>query len=91
MIVFENVRKSEETYFEKYSFGVELALGGSVWGIGGVKYDRTGSGKAMETFPKPKRAIKKSKNCRKFKHRSGFWETFIRQKKAPLRTHRQHV
>ena len=32
---FEKVRKSEETYVEKYSFGAELGLGGSVWGIRG--------------------------------------------------------
>ena len=31
----EKVWKSEETYVEKYSFGAELGLGGSVWGIRG--------------------------------------------------------
>ena len=31
--VFEKVRKSEEQYVEQYSFGAELGLGGSVWGI----------------------------------------------------------
>ena len=44
MFFFQKVRKSEEKNVEKYSFGAELGLGGS----GGVKYDRTGSGKAME-------------------------------------------
>ena len=29
--------KSEEKYIEKYSFGAELGLGGSVWGIRGWK------------------------------------------------------
>ena len=28
---------SEDKYVEKYSFGAELGLGGSVWGIGGLK------------------------------------------------------
>ena len=32
---FEKVRKSEDKYVEKYSFGAELGLGGSVWGIRG--------------------------------------------------------
>ena len=31
----EKVRKSEEKYVEKYSFGAELGVGGSVWGIRG--------------------------------------------------------
>ena len=32
---FENVRKGEEKYVGKYSFGAELGLGGSVWGMSG--------------------------------------------------------
>ena len=31
----EKVWESEEKYVEKYSFGVELGLGGSVWCIRG--------------------------------------------------------
>ena len=34
-VFFENVRKGEEKYVEKHRFGVELGLGGAVWGIRG--------------------------------------------------------
>ena len=34
---FEKVWKCEEKYVEKCGFGVELGLGGSVWGIRGWK------------------------------------------------------
>ena len=36
-VFFEKVWKSDEKYVEKYSFGAELGLGGSGWGIGGLK------------------------------------------------------
>ena len=32
---FRKSSEKLETYVEKYSFGAELGLGGSVWGIGG--------------------------------------------------------
>ena len=32
---FEKNWESDEKYVEKCSFGAELGLGGSVWGIGG--------------------------------------------------------
>ena len=34
-VFLEKVWNSEEKYIEKRSFGTELGLGGSVWGIGG--------------------------------------------------------
>ena len=33
-VLFEKFGNSEDKYVEKYSFGAELGLGGSVWGIG---------------------------------------------------------
>ena len=34
-VFFEKVQKQSETYVERHSFGAELGLGGSVWGIRG--------------------------------------------------------
>ena len=52
---FENVRKGEEKYVEKYSFGAELGLGGSVWGIRGWKMIARVLGRPWKPSRGPKR------------------------------------
>ena len=49
---FETVR---ETYVEKCSFGAELGLGGSVWGIGGLKMIAWVVGRPWKPSRGPKR------------------------------------
>ena len=54
-VFFEKVRKREEKYVEKYSFGAELGLGGSVWGIGGLKMIARVVGRPWKPSRTPKR------------------------------------
>ena len=54
-------------------------------GHDGVKNDRTGSGKAMETLPGPKTAIKKSKIQKMVENsKIGIWGNIYTPKKGSL-------